>query len=636
MTDQKFSDLGLPDELLAAVEQLGYEAPSAIQAAAIPPALEGRDLVGLSETGSGKTAAFGLASLARIDTQETNTQLLVVCPTRELAVQVCGEIQRLGAKMQMLHATAIYGGAPMDRQIRALRQGSQVVVGTPGRLIDHVKRGTLDLSHVKTAVLDEADRMLDMGFAEDMESILGVLPDEHQTLFFSATMNSGVQRLIQRFGNDPQQIQIEHKSLTVDSIEQVCFEVRQRSRIELVSRIIDLEQPKLAMIFCNTKRSVDECTESLLSRGYSADRLHGDIAQSMRERVLRLFREGTIEVLVATDVAARGIDVDDVDLVINYELPQDPEDYVHRIGRTGRAGREGKAISFIYGRDAYRIRTIEKFIRSQIPKAEIPSQEVVNTHLADQLTASVAERLQEEIDESIPQSMEPLKELGHDWDDIAAALMSLLREMTVREGEEIIEDRPGAPRGERRDRREDFGDDRRDRKPRKPREHRDGPEEGMVQLFLSLGKHDNINPGDIVGMLHNECQLERGTVGRIRLMPNFSLVEVAKDSAPKAIDMASRAQLRGKSFKLDFDRGPGGDRGGSGGDRGGRGERSGGGGYQGGGDRRGGGYKGGGGGRRGDDRRSGGGYGGGRGERGGNRRDDREGEFKKGPRKKRY
>jgi ATP-dependent RNA helicase DeaD len=634
VTDQKFTDLGLPDELVAAVEQLGFEAPSAIQAAAIPPALAGKDLVGLSETGSGKTAAFGLASLAQIDTQSTKTQLLVVCPTRELAVQVCGEIQRLGTKMQMLHSTAIYGGAPMDRQVRALRQGSQIVVGTPGRLIDHVKRGTLDLSHVKIAVLDEADRMLDMGFAEDMESILKTLPDDHQTLFFSATMNPAVERLIQRFGNEPETIQIERKALTVESIEQVCFEVRQRSRIELVSRIIDLEQPKLAMIFCNTKRSVDECTESLLSRGYSADRLHGDIAQSMRERVLRLFREGTIEVLVATDVAARGIDVDDVDLVINYELPQDPEDYVHRIGRTGRAGRDGKAVSFIYGRDAYRIRTIEKFTRQQITKASIPSQEEVNTHLADQLIGTVAERLEQDVDEGIVQSLAQLKDLGHDWDDIAAALMALVQEMTARDGEEIIEDRPDAPRRERRDRRDDFNpDDRGERKPRKPREHRDGPEEGMVQLFLSLGKRDNISPGDIVGMLHNECQLERGTVGRIRLMPNFSFVEVSKESADKAIDMASRAQLRGRTFKLDYDRGPG-QGGGGGGHRGGghRGDDRRGddrrGGYRGD-DRKGGGYKGGrgggGGDRRRDDRRGGGGH------------DDRRGDdFKKGPRKNRY
>jgi len=638
LSKKTFSELGLPENLVAAVEELGYEEPSAIQEAAIPAALEGRDIVGLSETGSGKTAAFALASLARVDVGNAAPQVLVVCPTRELAVQVCGEIQRLGSKMPGLHATPIYGGAPMDRQIRALRNGTHVVVGTPGRLIDHIQRGTLKLDQVGIAVLDEADRMLDMGFAEDMENILRALAENHQTLFFSATMNSAVQRLIKKFGNEPETIQIKHKSATVDSIEQVCFEVRQRSRIELVSRVIDLEQPKLTIIFCNTKRSVDECAEALLARGYSADRLHGDIAQSMRERVLRLFREGTVEVLVATDVAARGIDIDDIDLVINYELPQDPEDYVHRVGRTGRAGRSGKAVSFIYGRDAYRIKTIERFIRQQIPKGVIPTQEEVNTHLADQLIESVAVQLEEEPSEGHLALLNQLKEKGHEWENIAAALMALLQETTARDGEEIIEDRPGGGRNERRDdrrpdRRDDFDRNDRggDRPPRRPREEYSGPDEGMVQLFLNLGKRDNISPGDIVGMLHNECQLERGTVGRIRLMPNFSFVEIAKDSAPKAIDMSAQATLRGREFKLDYDTGTreGGTEGGGGGDGGGggyRGDRQGGGGYRGG-DRQGGGYRGGqgGGGPRGkrDDRSGGyrGGQGGGR--RGGPNRSDR-------------
>lgn len=632
MTKKTFSELGLPENLVAAVEELGYEEPSAIQEAAIPAAMEGRDIVGLSETGSGKTAAFALASLSRIDIGNAAPQVLVVCPTRELAVQVCGEIQRLGAKMPGLHATPVYGGAPMDRQIRAFRNGTHVVVGTPGRLIDHIKRGTLKLDQVGIAVLDEADRMLDMGFAEDMENILRALADDHQTLFFSATMNSAVQRLIKKFGNEPETIQIEHKSATVDSIEQVCFEVRQRSRIELVSRVIDLEQPKLTIIFCNTKRSVDECAEALLARGYSADRLHGDIAQSMRERVLRLFREGTVEVLVATDVAARGIDIDDIDLVINYELPQDPEDYVHRVGRTGRAGRSGKAVSFIYGRDAYRIKTIERSIRQQIPKGVIPTQEEVNTHLADQLVESVSVQLDEGSNDQHLTLLNQLKEKGHEWENIAAALMSLLQETTARDGEEIIEDKPGGGRRDRRDdrrsdRRDDFDRrDRGDRPPRRPREEYSGPEDGMVQLFLSLGKRDNISPGDIVGMLHNECQLERGTVGRIRLMPNFSFVEVAKDSAPKAIDMAGQAKLRGREFKLDFDKGErstgpreGGDRGSDDRGRGYRGDRQGGGG----------GYRGGqgGGGRSRRDDRGGGGYrgdrqgGGGRGRREGNQSD---------------
>jgi ATP-dependent RNA helicase DeaD len=637
----KFSELGLPEALLAGVEALGYEEPSHIQAAAIPLALSGKDIIGLSETGSGKTAAFGLAGLAQVDWDKPTPQMLVICPTRELAVQVCAEIQRLGSKLPRLRALAIYGGAPIDRQIRALRQGTQVIVGTPGRLIDHVERGTLDLSSIKMTVLDEADRMLDMGFADEMESILRALPEERQTMFFSATMNDAVSRIINRYGKEPQLVSIERESLTVDSIEQFCYEARQRSRVELISRIIDLEQPRLAIIFCNTKRAVDECTEELLARGYSADRLHGDIAQSMRERVLRLFREGTVEILVATDVAARGIDVNDVDIVFNYELPQDPEDYVHRIGRTGRAGRSGKAVSFIHGRDVYRIKTIERYTRQPIVRAEIPSAESVETRLAEQLIETVGERIQEDDFTKAIGVLQPLRDAGHEWEKIAGVLMTLMRESTSREGEEIAEDRQSGPNDRRERNRDDRGrDDRefrepgarnqdrrdrdRDRPPRPQRE--DAAEPGMVKLFLSLGKNNRINPGDIVGMLHNECHLERGTVGRIHLFPNFSLVEVAEGEAAQAIEASGKAQLRGQSFKLDYDRGPkeGGAAATGGGYDGGGGYGGGGGGYGGPprrddrGDRppgRSGGYQGGGGGRRDDKPRGGGGgYGGGGGK----------------------
>jgi ATP-dependent RNA helicase DeaD len=636
-----FAQLGLPEALIAAVEQLGYEEPSHIQVASIPLALSGKDIIGLSETGSGKTAAFGLSGLARIDWDNPNPQMLVICPTRELAVQVCAELQRLGSKLPRLRALAVYGGAPIDRQIRALRQGTQVIVGTPGRLIDHVERGTLDLDSVKITVLDEADRMLDMGFADEMESLLRALPPERQTMFFSATMNDAVSRIIKRYGNEPQLIEIERESLTVDSIEQVCYEARQRSRIELVSRIIDLEQPRLTIIFCNTKRAVDECTEELLARGYSADRLHGDIAQTMRERVLRLFREGTVEILVATDVAARGIDVNDVDIVFNYELPQDPEDYVHRIGRTGRAGRSGKAVSFIHGRDIYRIKTIERYTRQLIVRAEIPSAEAVESRLAEQLIATVSERIKEGNFEKAIAALQPLRDEGHEWDQIAGVLMTLMRESTGREGEEIAEDRSGTPNDRREREPREFREPREPREPRqqggerrefKPRAQRDdAAEPGMVKLFLSLGKNHRVSPGDIVGMLHNECHLESGTVGRIHLFPNFSLVEVAEGEAAHAIEQASRAQLRGQTFRLDYDRGrPEGGRpeggggeggaprgnygGGGGGYGGGGGKRSGGGGYGGGG----GGY-GGGGGRSRDDRPRGGGYGGGGGGKPSNR-----------------
>ena len=376
MDTPPFSTLGLSPMLLEAVESLGYESPSPIQALAIPVALEGHDVVGLSETGSGKTAAFAVPVLQSIDVGSRATQALIVCPTRELAVQVCEQVHIIGGGYgRDLQVAPVYGGASMERQFKMLKRGAQIVVGTPGRLLDLWRRGALKLDATRFAVLDEADRMLDMGFREDMEELLGAMPDERQTLFFSATMNRQVEGLIRRFGNDPEVLQVERKALTVESVDQSCYEVRDRSKVEVLSRLLDMEPPRLAIVFCNTKRSADECTEALIARGYAADRLHGDITQHMRERVLRRFRDGTVELLVATDVAARGLDIDNVDAVFNYDLPQDPEDYVHRIGRTGRAGRSGKAISFVFGRDIYRLQSIERYTRQKIRRERIPTQE---------------------------------------------------------------------------------------------------------------------------------------------------------------------------------------------------------------------------------------------------------------------
>ena len=425
-----FSELGLSGPLLEAVEKMGFEQPSPIQAKTIPLALAGKDIIGLSQTGSGKTAAFALPTLQQIDATLMKPQALIVCPTRELAVQVCEEVFKLGSALGNIRSMPVYGGAPIDRQLRALRKGTHIVVGTPGRLLDHLRRKSFDPSHIKTVILDEADRMLDMGFREEMEDMLKVLPKNRQTLFFSATMNPGVRRLIEKFGNEPELIEIERKALTVSSIDQSCYEVRGRSKVEALSRIIDIEQPKLSLIFCNTKRVVDDLTESLLARGFTADRLHGDITQSMRERVLAKFREGTVEILVATDVAARGLDIDDVELVVNFELPQDPEDYVHRIGRTGRAGRDGKAVNFVFGRDIYRLQTIEKYIRQPIRRERIPTREQVEGRRADQLFETIQERLEAGDYKSYQPYLDRLLEQGHTATDISNALITLTPKTT--------------------------------------------------------------------------------------------------------------------------------------------------------------------------------------------------------------
>ncbi|HEY8903701.1 MAG TPA: DEAD/DEAH box helicase, partial [Chthoniobacterales bacterium] len=338
MEKKPFPELGLSPELLKAIERMGFEEASPIQSLAIPVLLTGRDVIGQSQTGSGKTAAFAIPAIERVDPTVRATQVLVLCPTRELAVQVAEEVAKLASFKRGVRELPIYGGASYDRQIRGLKEGAQIVIGTPGRVIDHLERGTLRLDDIHTVILDEADRMLDMGFRDDIESILEQAPEDRQTVLFSATLPRVIQDLIRRFTNDPENIRIEPQALTIPNIDQVYYEVDRRSKLEALCRIVDVQDVKCAIIFCATKMMCDQLAEQLAARGYAADKLHGDMTQAMRERVMRRFRDRKIEFLVATDVAARGLDVEDIEVVFNYDLPQDGEDYVHRIGRTGRAG----------------------------------------------------------------------------------------------------------------------------------------------------------------------------------------------------------------------------------------------------------------------------------------------------------
>jgi ATP-dependent RNA helicase DeaD len=541
MNTPPFSELGLPAPLLQAIEALGYEQPSAIQAQAIPLALQGLDVVGLSQTGSGKTAAFVLPALASIDWKKSSPQVLILCPTRELAMQVCEEVHRLGSKIPQLHAVPVYGGAPIGRQFRALEEGAQLIVGTPGRLLDHMRRGSFKPSEINLTVLDEADRMLDMGFREEMEELLAQLPAHRQTLFFSATMSKAVQTLIRKFGKDPQTVQIEQKTLTVDSIEQRHYEVRERSKVEVLCRILDLEDPRLAIVFCNTKKAVDECTEALLARGYPVDRLHGDVTQQMRERVLQRFREGKIEVLIATDVAARGIDIEEIDIVFNYDVPQDPEDYVHRIGRTGRAGRAGRAITFVFGRDLYRLQNIERTIRQKITRHRVPSQEEVEGRRADALYDAVRDRLEAGSFQGHASYLERLLDQGFTATDIAGAMFTMLRETSSREGESIMEDKP-QQHGEK------------PMRPDRDQERSSSFAGDMTKLFINLGKTHGVTAKDFVGMFYREGQVPDGALGHIKLFPRHTIVEVPEECVEKSLQALSRAKLRGKPFRVHRDK----------------------------------------------------------------------------------
>src|SRR5450756_2006334 len=379
MTAKLFSELGLSPEVLKAVEKMGFEKAAPIQAEAIPVLMSGRDVVGQSQTGSGKTAAFAIPAIEKTDPTKKEVQVLILCPTRELAVQVSEEVHKLSIFKRGINALPIYGGQSYDRQLYGVKQGAQMVIGRPGRGRDQMRRGTLRLKAIKMVILDEADVMLNMGFREDIELILADTPKERQTVFFSATMPRPIRDLIEKSSREPQTVRIEQKAMTVPTVDQVYYEVDRRYKMELLTRLIDIFDLKLGIIFCNTKRMVDELVDHLEAAGYQADRLHGDMTQAQRDRVMNKFRKSGLEFLVATDIAARGIDVDDIQVVFNYDLPYDPEDYVHRIGRTGRAGRSGRAISLVPGREMFQIRNIERFTNVRIQRGKIPTADEVSS-----------------------------------------------------------------------------------------------------------------------------------------------------------------------------------------------------------------------------------------------------------------
>ena len=427
MIPKLFSELGLSPEILKAIAKLGFEQASPIQAAAIPILLTGKDIVGQSQTGSGKTAAFAIPALEKIDPLDRSVQVLILCPTRELAVQVCEEVHKLAFFKRGIHALPIYGGQSYDRQLFGLRQGAQIVIGTPGRVMDHMNRGTLRLDRLKMVILDEADVMLNMGFRDDIEFILQTTPPTRQTVFFSATMPRPIRDLIERHSKTPESVRIEQQAMTVPTVEQIYFEVDRRWKIEVLTRLIDVHDLKLGIVFCNTKRMVDDLVEHLNTQGYSAEGLHGDMSQPQRDRVMNKFRKSGLEFLVATDVAARGIDVDDVEAVFNYDLPYDPEDYVHRIGRTGRAGRSGMAFSFVAGRELFQIRNIERFTKMRIQRGRVPSVEEVEEARADVLLGKVRATLQAGEFQRQDHAVERLLEEGFDSTDIISAVLHLLQ-----------------------------------------------------------------------------------------------------------------------------------------------------------------------------------------------------------------
>ena len=522
----KFEELNVDEKILKAIGDMGFEEASPIQAKAIPVVLEGKDIVGQAQTGTGKTAAYGIPMLQSIDPKLKCVQAVVLCPTRELAIQVADEIRKLAKYMSSIKVLPVYGGQEIVRQIKSLKTGVQIVVGTPGRVMDHMRRKTVKFDKVKMVILDEADEMLDMGFREDMETILTQMPEERQTVMFSATMPKAIMDIARTFQNDAEVIKVVRKELTVENIEQYYFEVRSKNKDEILSRLIDIYNPKLSVVFCNTKKQVDDLISELKGRGYFADGIHGDMRQAQRDRVMNDFRKGKTEILIATDVAARGIDVDDVDIVFNYDLPQDEEYYVHRIGRTGRAGRAGLAFSFVTGKEIYKLKDIERYCKTKIMARQIPSLDDVKNTRIDNLFEQVRKTLEAG---GLADMRAIVEEKINDEDytsiDLAAALLKMVL-------------------GDDHDREDDvlpvhFDDN-------------DGNGSKMVRLFINIGKKDKVKPSNILGAIAGESGMPGKLVGSIDMYDAYTFVEVPRKYADIVLKaMSNNVQIKGRTVNIE-------------------------------------------------------------------------------------
>ena len=517
-----FEEMCLDTRIMRAIAEMGFEQPSPIQAQSIPIAVEGKDMIGQARTGTGKTASFGIPMLQRINPKDKSLQAIVLCPTRELAIQSANEIRKLAKFLHGIKVLPIYGGQEISKQIRSLKGGVQIVIGTPGRVMDHLRRHTLKPQTVDIVVLDEADEMLNMGFREDIETILGQLPEERQTMLFSATMPKPILEIAKRYLHEPEIVKVIQKELTVPKIEQYYYEVNPRKKNEVLSRLLDMYDPSLSLVFCNTKRKVDELVADLKGRGYFAEGLHGDMKQSQRDRVMNGFRNGRTDILVATDVAARGIDVDDVEAVFNYDVPQDDEYYVHRIGRTGRAGREGRAFTLVVGKEIYKLKDIQRYCKTKIRRQPIPSVNDVAAIKVEKLLEQAGELI---ATDGLGRMMDLLEEYldGSDYSatEMAAALLAMQL------GEPSSQTLP----------KEEFGDT--------------GAEPGMVRMFMNIGKKDRVRIGDILGAVAGESGMEGALVGTIDMYDNFSFVEVPQEYAAAVLEAMNHSKIKGRRVNME-------------------------------------------------------------------------------------
>ncbi|MCH4304815.1 DEAD/DEAH family ATP-dependent RNA helicase [Enterobacter asburiae] len=562
-----FADLGLKAPILEALNDLGYEKPSPIQAECIPHLLSGRDVLGMAQTGSGKTAAFSLPLLNNIDPDLRAPQILVLAPTRELAVQVAEAMTEFSKHMRGVNVVALYGGQRYDVQLRALRQGPQIVVGTPGRLLDHLKRGTLDLSKLSGLVLDEADEMLRMGFIEDVETIMAQIPDGHQTALFSATMPEAIRRITKRFMKDPQEVRIQSSVTTRPDISQSYWFVYGMRKNEALVRFLEAEDFDAAIIFVRTKNATLEVAEALERSGYNSAALNGDMNQALREQTLERLKDGRLDILIATDVAARGLDVERISLVVNYDIPMDSESYVHRIGRTGRAGRAGRALLFVENRERRLLRNIERTMKLTIPEADLPNADLLGKRRLEKFAAKVQQQLESsDLDQyrALLSQIQPVAEGEElDMETLAAALLKMAQ------GERSLivpPDAPMRPKREFRDRDDRFerrGDrnDRNDRGPRGDRPERGGEDRprrerrdaGDMELYrIEVGRDDGVEVRHIVGAIANEGDISSRYIGNIKLFASHSTIELPKGMPGEVLQHFTRTRILNKPMNMQL------------------------------------------------------------------------------------
>lgn len=510
----KFYELNLSEKILRALEDIGYTETTEIQEKAIPEIQKGEDIIGLSQTGTGKTAAFGIPSIEKVNFKSKKTQVLVLAPTRELATQITDELRKFTKYMESIKILTVYGGQSIEKQIIPLRKGVQIVVGTPGRIMDHMRKKTLKLENVNTVVLDEADEMLNMGFREDIETILEKVPEDRQTLLFSATMNDKIMAITNKYLKEPKKIKIKAKELTVENINQIAYETKNNMKDEITKRAIDLYKPEKLIVFCNTKRKVDCLYDYLKKQKFNVEVLHGDIKQDQRDRTIKKFKNGDIKILIATDVAARGIDVANLDLVINYDIPQDNEYYVHRIGRTGRNKSVGKSITYVVGKEKKKLEEIEAYAKTKIKFEKIPTVTQINKVKDAELINQICEQMeskkfvQSEAFESI------INDENTDLKELARAMFSL---MNGRESEINCAKN----------------------------------ENGFIKLFFSLGKKDKIMAKDIIGSIAANTAVQGSDIGKINILDNFSFVEVPENYVEEIISCMNGNTIKGKKVNIE-------------------------------------------------------------------------------------